>query len=83
MQQGTAAYNFNTADGAGAAGTANSASDRFQAMTAGGIPGDAVFLSLAEPSTGTEVKCVLGSDLACRPMQGATRFKDGTGRHGE
>ena len=74
LLDGTAVFNFNTADGAGVGGTANSASDRFERMASAGIPSDVVFVNLAIPGGG-EAKCLLGADLECRNVPGATRFR--------
>jgi type IV pilus assembly protein PilY1 len=76
LKRATAVFNFNTADcSGGACGDGpNTASDRFEQLSSAGIPAEVVYLNLAAPD-GTEVKCGLASDLKCRALPGATRFR--------
>lgn len=73
LKQATAVFNFNTADG-GTADSPNSAADRHEALASSGIPTEVVYINLPD-AQGNEVKCALGSDLTCRQMPGATRFR--------
>lgn len=74
LKKGTAVFNYNTADG-GTDLSPNSAQDRFEAMASAGIPAEVVYINLPDPGTGGEMKCALGSDLNCRSLPGATRFR--------
>lgn len=78
LKQGTAVFNYNTADcpstGCGGSDSPNTARDRFDALASAGIPAEVVYLNLPDAS-GNEVKCALGSDLTCRSLPGATRFR--------
>ena len=78
LKKGTAVFNYNTADcpatGCGGSGQPNSAKDRFDPLASAGIPADVVYINVADGSGG-EVKCALGSDLNCRALPGATRFR--------
>lgn len=73
LKKGTAVFNYNTSDG-GTADAPNSAQDRFENLASAGIPTEVVYINLPD-ATGAEVKCGLGSDLNCRAMPGATRFR--------
>ena len=73
LKQATAVFNFNSADG-GTADSPNSAADRHEALASSGIPTEVVYINLPD-AQGNEVKCALGSDLTCRQMPGATRFR--------
>jgi type IV pilus assembly protein PilY1 len=77
LQQATAVFNYNTADcpagGCGSEGP-NTARDRFELLTSAGIPAEVVYLSLPD-AAGNEVRCALTSDLNCRSLPGATRFR--------
>ena len=73
---GTASFNYNTADGASSTGGANSAADRARPLASAGIPASPVYVNVADSaSVGGSVKCVLASDLQCRSGTGATRFR--------
>lgn len=73
---GTASFNYNTADGAGSGGGGNTAADRARPLDSAGIPSSPVYVNVADPaSAGGEVKCVLASDLKCGGSGGATRFR--------
>jgi type IV pilus assembly protein PilY1 len=78
LRQGTAVFNYNTADcsSAGCAGSSapNSARDRFDPLASAGIPAEVVYINIPDASGG-EVKCALSSDLNCRSLPGATRFR--------
>lgn len=73
LKKARAVFNFNTADG-GTTDSPNSAADRFDALASPGIPTEVVYINLPD-ANGAEVKCGLGSDLNCRALPGATRFR--------
>lgn len=73
LKKATAVFNYNVADG-GSDVAPNSASDRFEVLASAGIPTEPVYINLPDAS-GAEVKCALGSDLNCRALPGATRFR--------
>jgi type IV pilus assembly protein PilY1 len=78
LKKATAVFNYNTADcpatGCGS-DEPNTARDRFEGMSSAGIPTEVVYINLPDATTGAEVKCALGSDLNCRALPGATRFR--------
>jgi type IV pilus assembly protein PilY1 len=78
LKQGTAVFNYSLADcpasGCGGSDAPNSARDRFDELASAGIPAEVVYLNIPDAS-GNEVKCALGSDLTCRALPGATRFR--------
>ena len=78
LKQATAVFNYNTADCSssfcGGSDAPNSAKDRFDALTSAGIPAEVVYINIPDASGG-EVKCALSSDLNCRTLPGATRFR--------
>jgi type IV pilus assembly protein PilY1 len=78
LKQGTAVFNYNSTDcpstGCGTSEAPNSAKDRFDALGSAGIPAEVVYINIPDPS-GAEVKCALSSDLNCRSLPGATRFR--------
>jgi type IV pilus assembly protein PilY1 len=78
LKKATAVFNYDTTDcpagGCGDSGAPNSARDRFEALASAGIPTEVVYINLPDAS-GAEVKCALGSDLNCRALPGATRFR--------
>lgn len=73
LKKGTAVFNYNVSDG-GTSDSPNSAADRFEGLASSGIPTEVVYINLPT-GDGGEVKCALGSDLTCRQMPGATRFR--------
>ena len=77
LKKATAVFNYYTADcpASGCDGDGpNSARDRFETLSSSGIPTEVVYINVPDAS-GAEVKCALGSDLNCRALPGATRFR--------
>jgi type IV pilus assembly protein PilY1 len=78
LKQATAVFNYNLTDcpstGCTTGDAPNSARDRFDALSSAGIPAEVVYINIPDAS-GTEVKCALSSDLNCRSLPGATRFR--------
>jgi len=78
LKKATAVFNYNTTDcpalGCGGSNQPNTARDRFEALASAGIPTEVVYINVPDAS-GAEVKCALGSDLNCRALPGATRFR--------
>lgn len=78
LRQATAVFNYNNTDcpagGCADPNAPNSARDRFEALSSAGIPADVVYVNIPD-GAGGEVKCALSSDLHCRTLPGATRFR--------
>jgi type IV pilus assembly protein PilY1 len=78
LKKALAVFNYNIADCTSSwcsgSNAPNTARDRFESLTSAGIPAEVVYVNLPDAS-GNEVKCALGSDLNCRQLPGATRFR--------